>query len=41
MVNGAIYPLPYDLLNDFEPIALIAEQAAADRRQEGRCRRRT
>ncbi len=24
MVNGAIYPLPYDLLNDFEPIALIA-----------------
>jgi tripartite-type tricarboxylate transporter receptor subunit TctC len=23
-VNGAIYPLQYDLLNDFEPIALIA-----------------
>ena len=22
--NGAIYPLPYDVLNDFEPIALIA-----------------
>ena len=24
VVNGAIYPLQYDLLNDFEPIALIA-----------------
>src|SRR6266436_8876608 len=24
VVNGAIYTLPYDLLNDFEPIALIA-----------------
>ena len=24
MVNGAIYPLTYDLLNDFEPISLIA-----------------
>src|SRR5947199_4029813 len=24
VVNGAIYPLPYDLLNDFEPVALIA-----------------
>jgi tripartite-type tricarboxylate transporter receptor subunit TctC len=22
VVNGAIYPLPYDLINDFEPIAL-------------------
>jgi tripartite-type tricarboxylate transporter receptor subunit TctC len=24
VVNGAIYPLQYDLLNDFEPVALIA-----------------
>src|SRR3954447_23418275 len=24
VVNGAIYPLQYDLLNDFEPIALLA-----------------
>ena len=24
VVNGAIYQLPYDVLNDFEPIALIA-----------------
>jgi tripartite-type tricarboxylate transporter receptor subunit TctC len=26
MANGAIYPLQYDLLQDFEPIALIATQ---------------
>ena len=26
VVNGAIYPLPYDLLKDFEPIALIVDQ---------------
>ncbi len=24
VVNGALYPLPYDLLKDFEPIALLA-----------------
>jgi tripartite-type tricarboxylate transporter receptor subunit TctC len=24
VVNGAIYQLPYDVLNDFEPISLIA-----------------
>ena len=24
VVNGAIYPLQYDLLNDFEPVALLA-----------------
>ena len=24
VVNGAIYPLTFDLLNDFEPVALIA-----------------
>jgi tripartite-type tricarboxylate transporter receptor subunit TctC len=24
VVNGAVYQLPYDLLNDFEPVALIA-----------------
>jgi tripartite-type tricarboxylate transporter receptor subunit TctC len=27
VVNGAIYPLQYDLLNDFEPIALLASNA--------------
>ena len=26
VVNGAIYPLPYDLLNDFEP--LVAARAS-------------
>jgi tripartite-type tricarboxylate transporter receptor subunit TctC len=26
MANGAIYPLQYDIINDFEPIALIATQ---------------
>jgi len=26
MANGAIYPLPYDLVQDLEPIALIASQ---------------
>ena len=26
VVNGAIYPLKYDLLNDFEPIGLISTQ---------------
>src|SRR5215467_1425806 len=26
MANGAIYPLQYDLLQDFEPVALIASQ---------------
>jgi tripartite-type tricarboxylate transporter receptor subunit TctC len=26
MANGAIYPLQYDLIKDFEPIALIASQ---------------
>src|SRR5262245_61361988 len=25
VVNGAIYALPYDLLNDFEPVGLIAD----------------
>jgi tripartite-type tricarboxylate transporter receptor subunit TctC len=27
VVNGAVYPLPYDLLKDFEPISLIATNA--------------
>jgi tripartite-type tricarboxylate transporter receptor subunit TctC len=26
MANGAIYPLDFDLLNDFEPVALVATQ---------------
>jgi len=26
VANGAIYPLPYDLLDDFEPVGLIATQ---------------
>jgi len=25
VLNGAVYPLPYDVLNDFEPISLIAD----------------
>ena len=25
VVNGAIYALPYDVINDFEPIALVAD----------------
>ena len=28
VVNGAIYPLPYDLLTDLEPIALLPSQSA-------------
>lgn len=24
VLNGAVYPLPYDLVNDFEPISLVA-----------------
>ncbi len=27
VVNGAIYQLPYDVLNDFEPISLVAANA--------------
>ena len=27
VVNGAIYTLPYDVLNDFEPIALLVQNA--------------
>jgi tripartite-type tricarboxylate transporter receptor subunit TctC len=27
VVNGAVYPLPYDLLKDFEPISLISTNA--------------
>jgi tripartite-type tricarboxylate transporter receptor subunit TctC len=27
VLNGAIYNLPYDLLNDFEPVALVATNA--------------
>ena len=34
VVNGAIYALQYDVLNDFEPIALLANNPQADRRKE-------
>jgi tripartite-type tricarboxylate transporter receptor subunit TctC len=27
VINGAIYPLPYDLLKDLEPVALVASNA--------------
>jgi tripartite-type tricarboxylate transporter receptor subunit TctC len=27
VVNGAVYPLPYDLLRDFEPISLVSTNA--------------
>ena len=40
VVNGAIYPLPFDLVNDFEPVALLAANPS-DRQQERDCRRRT
>ena len=33
--NGAMYSLQYDVLNDFEPVALVDRQLATDRRQEG------
>src|SRR5882724_5765420 len=36
VVNGALYPLQYDLLGDLEPIALLSSTAAADDRQESR-----
>jgi tripartite-type tricarboxylate transporter receptor subunit TctC len=29
VLNGAIYPLTYDLLNDFEPVALVASNPQA------------
>ena len=29
VVNGAIYALPYDLLSDFEPVALMAQRTPA------------
>ena len=40
VVNGAIYQLPYDLLNDFEPVALLASNPQLARREEIACRRR-
>ena len=39
VVNGAIYPLPYDLLNDFEPISLLASNPYLIVARK-RCRRR-
>ena len=41
VVNGAIYPLPYDVLNDFEPIVAARDQSAADRREESRAGERS
>ena len=36
VVTGATYPkLPYDLLNDFEPLTLLGRYAVCDSRQEG------
>src|SRR5262245_44575197 len=29
VLNGAIYPLAYDLINDFEPVALVATNPQA------------
>ena len=34
VLNGAIYTLPYDLLKDFEPVALMSSNPASDRREE-------
>ena len=33
VINGAIYPLQYDLLKDLEPIALVAQQSATGSQQ--------
>ena len=30
VVHGAIYALPYDVISDFEPVALVTEQSAGD-----------
>ena len=35
VVSGATMTLPYDVLGDFAPVALISADAVADRRQEG------
>ena len=34
VANGATYPLSYDVLKDFEPVALISQQSVADPRPE-------
>jgi tripartite-type tricarboxylate transporter receptor subunit TctC len=38
---GATYPLQYDLLNDFEPVALLSQLVRTCSPQEGRCRQMT
>ena len=35
MANGAIYPLQYDIIGDFEPVALIANQPFLVDSEEG------
>ncbi len=34
VANGAIYALPYDVVNDFEPVGSDRDHVAVDRRQE-------
>ena len=34
VVNAVTYSLPYDVLHDFEPIALLADHAATDHREK-------
>ena len=41
VTNGAVYPLPYDLVKDFAPISLLAAQSVSDRRHARTCRRTT
>ena len=41
VLNGAIFALPYDPLNDFEPVSLVAAQPLLHHRARKPCRRRT
>jgi tripartite-type tricarboxylate transporter receptor subunit TctC len=36
VVNGAVYSLPYHVVDDFEPISLVCQQSAAHRFEECR-----
>jgi tripartite-type tricarboxylate transporter receptor subunit TctC len=41
VLNGAFYPLPYDVLNDFVPISRWSQVVRLSLLEERRCRRRT
>ena len=40
VVHGAIHRLPYDVINDFEPLALVTGQSARDPRKESHAGKR-